>query len=151
MGQYHLIYNKTKKEYFKVGGAKLWEQAHSATAAALLLLLSNSNGRGGGDFMVDIKKRDPKTYKAIPNKKENELLDIIGAIQGRWAGDSLVVQGDYAEENDTAYIDKDDESYTSITTIVLKALIAIDPEGETKVSKIAMTEIEWQKKLKSRA
>ena len=85
MGQYHAVYNKTKKECLqahKLGnGAKLVEQIGfvGSTADILFLLLANSNGRGGGDF---------------------EDHDIIG----RWAGDEIVVQGDYAEEGDAAFI-----------------------------------------------
>ena len=43
-----------------------------STADALFLLVANSNGRGGGDV---------------------EDHDMVG----RWAGDRIVVQGDYSE------------------------------------------------------
>lgn len=132
MGQYHTIYNKTKKEYFRIGGAKLWEQSHSATAAALLLLLSNSNGRGGGDFNVYSKKD-----KLSNSEKLRQIY--IDEVSGRWAGDEIVVQGDYAEEKDKAYISKK-EVFRNITTEVCNALIASDDEHDSDVVKIIIEE-----------
>ena len=97
MGQYHQVYNKTKKECLhahELGqGLKLREQIgfDGSVADILFLLLANSNGRGGGDF---------------------DDHDIIG----RWAGDEIVVQGDYAEEGDAAYIpDSELDQYTDIS------------------------------------
>lgn len=132
MGQYHSIYNRTKKEYFSIGGAKLWEQAHDATAAALLLLLSNSNGRGGGDFMIWPKDHDKLTLQEIADQA------IIDLVSGRWAGDSIVVQGDYVESKDPGYIDKEElNDYKSITVMVAEALlITCDGDDECKVVSI---------------
>ena len=85
MGQYHILYNKTKKEFVHAHalgcGLKLMEQVgfEQSTSTALWLLLANSNGRGGGDA------------------KEHKLI-------GYWAGDRIVVQGDYAEPNDPSYL-----------------------------------------------
>lgn len=85
MGQYHTLYNITKKQ--KVSGhglgcgIKLLEQIgdpHS-TSIALFLLIANSNGRGGGD--------------AEPH-----------GLIGSWAGDQVVIQGDYAEDDDPSYL-----------------------------------------------
>lgn len=94
MGQYHKIYNIDKKQYIhphRVGnGLKLMEQVgfEKSTSTALFLLLANSNGRGGGDA------------------NDNALI-------GSWAGDRIVIQGDYAEPGDPGYItfskDADDE------------------------------------------
>ncbi len=86
MGQYHLTVNLTKKEFLdphKLGdGLKLWEQANSqgGVMVALLALLACSNGRGGGDF------------------QDHPLI-------GRWAGDKIVVVGDYAEKGDAGRAD----------------------------------------------
>lgn len=85
MGQYHRTYNLDKKEFIhphSIGnGLKLYEQIADplSTSTALFALLANSNGRGGGDF--------PKH-------------DLIG----HWAGDRILVQGDYAEEGDSGYV-----------------------------------------------
>lgn len=104
MGQYHKVYNIDKRElihgHYIDNGLKLMEQCGPndtpSTADAVWLLLANSNGRGGGDA--------PK----------HEMV-------GRWAGDRIVVQGDYAEPGDTAYI-ADTEDYTDISSDV-KAML----------------------------
>jgi hypothetical protein len=94
MGQYHKVYNTDKKECINAhrinNGLKLLEQMghEKSTASAVFLLLSNSNGRGGGDAF---------------NHDDNKRYEIHPFI-GRWAGDRLVVQGDYAEESDQAYL-----------------------------------------------
>jgi hypothetical protein len=93
MGQYHKVYNLDKREFIHAhqidNGLKLLEQCgpgdQPTTSDAVWLLLANSNGRGGrggGDA--------PKH-----------------PMVGRWAGDRLVVQGDYAEDKDTAYVPAD--------------------------------------------
>ena len=108
MGQYHVLYNTDKKEYVHAhriaNGLKLLEQVgfEKSTATALFLLVANSNGRGGGDA------------------NEHELI-------GRWAGDRIVVQGDYAEKGDQAYIsDTDKDGYTEISDLVLDLLNKYD-------------------------
>jgi hypothetical protein len=85
MGQYHKLYNIDKKEYVHAHrldcGLKLMEQCgfKKSTATALWLMLASSNGRGGGDAT------------------EHPLV-------GSWAGDRIVIQGDYAEPEDKAYL-----------------------------------------------
>jgi hypothetical protein len=80
MGQYYYIVNITNKQYIhphRFGdGLKLLEFGCSGngTMTALALLLADGNGRGGGDLRSD----DP--------------------IIGSWAGDRIVVTGDYADE-----------------------------------------------------
>ena len=137
MGQYHMIYNVNKKECLRIGGAKLWEQTHSATSAALLLLLSNSNGRGGGDFNVW-----PKDYKN-PTLKEKLAQEIMSRVSGRWAGDKIVVQGDYAEKTDKAFIsEKLEEKYKDISREVGEALLlACDNDETCDVYKIVKSEM----------
>ena len=91
MGQYHILINKDRKEYVhahRIGlGLKLMEQCRFAgsTADALWLLLANSNGRGGGDA------------------EDHPLI-------GSWAGDRIVVQGDYARPTDRGYVRTWDET-----------------------------------------
>ena len=95
MGQYHKVYNVDKREYIEPheisNGLKLVEQIgyEHSTSTALFLLLANSNGRGGGDV---------EDHKFI----------------GRWAGDRIVVQGDYAEAGDQGYI-HNPEQYINIS------------------------------------
>jgi len=80
MGQYYLIVNIDKKEYIyphKFGdGLKLLEFGVSAcgTLTGLAILLTDGNGRGGGDLRSD------------------------NPIIGSWAGDRIVIAGDYADE-----------------------------------------------------
>lgn len=81
MGQYYLVVNLDKKEYInphKFGdGAKLMEFASSGggTMLALGILLADGNGLGGGDL------------------QDVEDLPIVGS----WAGNRIVIVGDYAE------------------------------------------------------
>jgi len=61
-------------------------------------LLANSNGRGGGDALKH---------------------DLVGS----WAGDRIVVQGDYAEPTDKGFLTEDEiEEYTDISQKVKEML-----------------------------
>jgi hypothetical protein len=77
MGQYYKVVNIDKKEFLTPhtfgDGAKLMEfgSSGSGTMLALTVLLSSGNGRGGGD----IDSNDP--------------------LVGFWAGDRIVIAGDY--------------------------------------------------------
>lgn len=80
MGQYYKIVNVKKKQYITPhtfgDGAKLMEFSMSASGvlAGLAILLADGNGRGGGDL-----------------NSENPIV-------GSWAGDNIVVAGDYADQ-----------------------------------------------------
>ena len=77
MGQYFVMVNKDKKQYLHPhtfgDGSKLLEFGCSAegTLTALTLLLRQSNEGGGGDYNGDDK------------------------IVGSWAGDRIIIVGDY--------------------------------------------------------
>lgn len=108
MGQYFRTINVTKKQYIHPhridNGAKALEQVghmHS-TSTALFALLANSNGRGGGDF------------PAHP-------------LIGSWAGDQIVVQGDYAEPDDPGFVEGS-EGFEDISPQVVELLDAISAE-----------------------
>lgn len=77
MGQYFILLNLDKKEYIhphRLGcGAKLWEIAVNKISAVFAFLLRQSSEGGGGDIQKDYKNA------------------------GRWAGDRIVVVGDYDE------------------------------------------------------
>lgn len=79
MGQYYKIVNLDKQEYLHGhkmdSGIKLMELG-GTPAMALLVLCADGNGRGGGDF----GDRSPNS------------------VAGRWAGDRIVVAGDYADK-----------------------------------------------------
>lgn len=105
MGQYHVVYNTTKKEYVHAhridNGLKLVEQVGwmGSTSTALFLLLANSNGRGGGDA------------------PDHHMI-------GRWAGDRIVIQGDYAEPGDQAFIsERRLKNFTDISSDVRDMLL----------------------------
>lgn len=107
MGQYHKVYNLDKKEFIHPhdidNGLKLYEQVGhiSSTSTALFALLANSNARGGGDF--------PKH-----------------TLIGRWAGDRVLIQGDYAGEEDTNYQTPEKlEAFTNISKDVADMLKTI--------------------------
>jgi len=82
MGQYYVIANITKKEFINPShlgsGIKLMEFAMDGQSAmtGLAILLASSNGQGGGDLH-------------LPAGSE------FAHIPGRWAGDRIVVAGDY--------------------------------------------------------
>ena len=109
MGQYHKVYNTTKKEMIhphEIGGfLKLMEQCgptnRITTSDALFLLLANSNGRGGGD--------------SPPH-----------SMIWRWAGDNIVVQGDYAEPTDPGFVPRVAlDLYTDISPEVKEMLDSV--------------------------
>jgi hypothetical protein len=80
MGQYYRVVNLDKKEllcpYTFGDGAKLLEFGCSSPGmmCGLAILLADGNNRGGGDLRSD--------------------KEIIGS----WAGDRIVIAGDYADE-----------------------------------------------------
>ena len=82
MGQYHKLVNLDRKEQvqpYNLGlGAKQYEQTgdNGSLSDALYLLVMTSPARGGGDW-------------------EN-----FDGLSGRWAGDCVVVLGDYTEDED---------------------------------------------------
>ena len=85
MGQYHIIANLDKKEFIhphQLGdGLKLREFSSGGySIQGLTLLLASSNGLGGGDFYIS------EEFNHIP---------------GRWAGDRIVIAGDY-DDNESS-------------------------------------------------
>ena len=80
MGQYYKVVNTTKKQVMIPhsfgSGAKLMEFSSDSMSImqGLAILLADGNGRGGGD------------------------LHSSNSIIGSWAGDNIVVAGDYADE-----------------------------------------------------
>jgi hypothetical protein len=98
MGQYYKIVNVKKREYINPhmfnDGLKLMEFGMSArgTLTALAVLLADGNGRGGGD------------------------LHSANTIIGSWAGDPIVIAGDYADEGKFLPADKSDITLYDIAT-----------------------------------
>jgi len=109
MGQYYKVVNITKKEVLNPhmfgNGAKLTEftSAGLSTMQGLGILLSDGNGRGGGD------------------------LDSENPIVGSWAGDQIVIAGDYADKgkfvkDETVNLYTESESYKDVSFDVIEAL-----------------------------
>lgn len=88
MGQYYVVANLTKKEYLDPhafgNGVKLMEFGMDGRSVmtGLAVLLASSNGAGGGDLHLP----DKSAFADIP---------------GRWAGDRIVVAGDYDTNPDS--------------------------------------------------
>ena len=110
MGQYYKIVNVKKKQYITPhtfgDGAKLMEFSTSANGvlAGLAILLADGNGRGGGDL-----------------NSENQIV-------GSWAGDNIVVAGDYADQG--KFVKTTDQNLYEVCTaegedISLKVLDAL--------------------------
>jgi len=80
VGQYYQIVNTKKRQYLAAhafgDGPKLMEfgASGSGTMMALAVLLADGNGRGGGDL-----------------RSESPLV-------GSWAGDPIIITGDYADD-----------------------------------------------------
>lgn len=117
MGQYWYIFNLDKKEFLhphKFGdGLKLMEFGSSSvgTLSGLTLLLASptGNGRGGGDF-----------------GDEGESPEIVG----RWAGDRIIISGDYDDvrpgEGRNLYdqaSDDPDSPYKDISEKVVRVML----------------------------
>jgi hypothetical protein len=97
MGQYYKIVNIKKKQYISPyifgDGSKLMEFSMSANGvlSGLSILLADGNGRGGGDL--------------------NSENDIVGS----WAGDNIVIAGDYADEG--KFVKDADKNLYSVANI----------------------------------
>lgn len=118
MGQYYYPVNIDKREYIyphKFGdGLKLLEFGSSAsgTMTGLAILLADGNGRGGGDLRADPVKHP---------------------IIGSWAGDRIVIAGDYADgrkfvpadllQGDAPLYAVADENFKDVSEDVLLAMI----------------------------
>lgn len=112
MGQYYKIVNIKKKQYIQPhtfgDGSKLMEfsMSSSGVLAGLAILLADGNGRGGGDL-----------------NSENKIV-------GSWAGDNIVIAGDYADNGKFLPVDKVDTNLYNVAydegeDISLKVLEAL--------------------------
>lgn len=96
MGQYYYVVNLDKKEYLHPHkfdeGMKLMEFGcnRQGTLMALAVLLADGNGRGGGD------------------------LGSNSPVVGSWAGDRIVISGDYADPQ--KFVELNDEELAKISS-----------------------------------
>jgi hypothetical protein len=163
MGQYHGIYNIDKKEYFSFGGATLWEKAYEPLCSmGLNVLLCNSNGRGGGDLCNPIHKDfDKNTYSRWSNTLQKKVKETklayqaiessLALIAGRWSGCRIVIQGDYAERKDPAYLSKNRlADFKDITPLVIDAferILIVDSQDDDDSKKMLGT-IKFERELR---
>jgi len=109
MGQYFKVVNTTKGQVITPhkfgGGAKLMEFSSDGmgTMQGLAILLADGNNRGGGDLRSD------------------------NPIIGSWAGDNIVVTGDYADEgkfcdNPTINLYETSKRFKDVSFDVIEAL-----------------------------
>ena len=107
MGQYYFIVNLDKKEFIRPhrfdDGLKLMEFGCSGegTMTALAILCADGNGLGGGDICRTVTgKTRIKSCEEISHSWERDGKQhhiVVPKIAGRWAGDRIVIAGDYAE------------------------------------------------------
>jgi len=97
VGQYFRLVNLDKKEYvdpWAIGGlGKLWEWCANNQCRVIPFLLRKSSQGGGGDIHKDYK------------------------YAGRWAGDRIVLVGDYDE---SGLFDKVEEEFREISEELAK-------------------------------
>lgn len=104
MGQYYKIVNLDKREYIDPwafgNGVKLLEFGLSSGGAmtGLAVLLADGNGRGGGDLKTTAYMTE--VHRALSGEIAVEDIPYSEAsppIAGRWAGDRIVIAGDYGD------------------------------------------------------
>ncbi len=104
MGQYYKAVNLDKKEFMHPhacgDGAKLMEFALSSMSmmSCLAILLADGNGRGGGDlFGVPCKACGGSSLANECKSCNGDRYEPLPKIVGSWAGDRIVIAGDYAD------------------------------------------------------
>ena len=130
MGQYHVLVNLDKQEVVSPHGLglglKQYEhngEFNGTLADAMYILTMTSPGRGGGDYPVT-------------------------GVSGRWAGDRVVVLGDYTEDADLPNIPNaskiygQSEFFEDITDLVADAfeqVFRVKVEGTGWKRRVSMT------------
>ena len=120
MGQYYIAVNLDKKQYISPhafgDGAKLLEFGNSSNGmmTGLAILLADGNGRGGGDLQRTYNATDKKQggWRARKGERvewqnisdtfredgtKNYMKGFVPKMAGSWAGDRVVITGDYAD------------------------------------------------------
>ncbi len=105
MGQYYYIVNIDKKQFLYPhkfdDGLKLMEfgQSSGGTLLGLTILLASGNGRGGGDVFSKAYCKAEEEYmqKKDAKKKFPSAKKYNDSIIGSWAGNRIVIAGDYGD------------------------------------------------------
>jgi hypothetical protein len=100
MGQYYKIVNVDKKEFIKPSWNKLMEFGASSYGEMTGLSLLVMNPEDKKEYLSQIKSLT--TDGLINLDKYIKHGTGSKSVVGRWAGDRIVIAGDYAEEGDAA-------------------------------------------------
>lgn len=138
MGQYHLVVNLDKKQYLhpcRLGdGQKLLEFADGgATLTALAILLAKDNGRGIGDLHVAPPDAPLESWE---REKFKRVRTPHAHLVGSWAGDRVVIAGDYGEklsENGETLYALANRTFEDVSA-PLSELITCDPQLKKRLS-----------------
>ena len=116
MGQYFKIVNLDKREYIKPDSNKLWEFCANNEARLLPWLLAKGPQDGTNLSHTDrngepIERREGEDFDAYLKRVNEGANAPIGQghfkTPGRWAGDRIVVVGDYDESGLYSEVKKD--------------------------------------------
>lgn len=147
MGQYFKAANLDKREFVCPwcinGGAKLWEWAANPQGAIFTLLLRQSDAVGGGDvnqepILIELdsdgRSETGQTLSEIIAEgfgREGALLKLPPeSVVGRWAGDRVVLIGDYDSSGLYGEVDK----FTNISEAVVRDWNQFIGDPERKLS-----------------
>lgn len=126
MGQYFILVNLDKREYVRAWGMKLWEWCANNEARLLPWLLARGpqDGTTLCDFVPGIGKvprdcvfRDGELFARTCEEAMKPIGKGYFKTAGRWAGDRVVLVGDYDDSN---LFSEALESYRDITAEVVK-------------------------------
>lgn len=167
MGQYYVAVNLDRKEYLNPhafgDGAKLLEFGSDSYGmmTALAMLLADGNGRGGGDIQRTYYANDKKQggWRARKGERvewqnisdsflgdgtKNYGKGFVPEVAGTWAGDRIVITGDYADAG--KFLDEDITPDAEGNVPNLYAFLHDDESGFTDISeavKDGMRTNEW--------
>lgn len=100
MGQYYMVVDLDRREYVhphRLGsGLKLWEICAGNLPRVLAYLLRGSTGRGGGDPRVPYQRFQDEDGDVDWAALDEAIAERF-PNEGRWAGDRVVIVGDYDE------------------------------------------------------
>ena len=144
MGQYFVLVNLDKKEIIRSPLSKLWEWCANNWARLLVWLVAKGpqDGTSLCKFEPEIKKAEERFFNSKDEEERVKALEKISEIAllpigkgyfktcGRWAGDRIVLIGDYDESKlyDIAL-----KEYKDITEEVIKEFNEFIETDEYKI------------------
>lgn len=121
MGQYYLVVNRDRQEYLhphRLGsGLKLWEICAGNLPRLLAYLCKQSTGRGGGDPSLPCQQFEDENGDVDWDARDAAIQEQFPNC-GRWAGDRIVIVGDYDESDeygDVYHEVQDSDDWTEIS------------------------------------